>query len=87
MGWWLNASSIILVLGATTACITGIVVAICSQQRQSRCSKINCCCGLMSRERDIMSDDLAKAQMEADEHNKPPVSAPPPDPSKKYEDV
>jgi len=64
MGWWLSASSMILMLGATTACITGVVVAICSQQRQSRCSKINCCCGLFSCERDIMSDDLAKAELE-----------------------
>ena len=87
MGWWLSASSMILMLGATTACITGIVVAICSQQRQSRCSKINCCCGLFSCERDIMSDDLAMKQMEADEKpNSIPPSQPPP-PSKKYEDV
>jgi hypothetical protein len=77
----------ILMLGATGSCLIGVIMAICSQQRQSRCSKISCCCGLFSCERDIMSDDLAKAQMEADEHNKPPVSAPPPDPSKKYEDV
>jgi len=83
--WWYNASSIILLLGATTACITGIVVAICSQQRQSRCSKINCCCGMFSCERDIMSDDLAKAELE--HQPAPPVSAPPPDPFKKYENV
>ena len=86
MGWWLSASSMILMLGATTACITGVVVAICSQQRQSRCSKINCCCGLFSCERDIMSDDLAMKQMEADENHTGPPSQPPP-PSKKYEDV
>ena len=69
MGWWLSASSMILMLGATGSCLIGVIMAICSQQRQSRCSKISCCCGLFACERDVMSDDLAKAQMEADEHN------------------
>jgi len=76
MGWWLSASSMILMLGATTACITGVVVAICSQQRQSRCSKINCCCGMFSCERDIMSDELAKAELEKQPAPPAPPSAP-----------
>ena len=76
MGWWLSASSMILMLGATTACITGVTIALCSSMRQSRCSKIKCCCGLFSCERDIMSDDLAKAELEHQPAPPAPPSAP-----------
>ena len=87
MGWWLSASSMILMLGATGSCLIGVIMAICSQQRQSRCSKISCLWGCIDCQRDIMSDDLAKAQMEIDEHNQTnPPSQPPPS-SSKYEDV
>ena len=74
MTWWLNSSSIILVLGASTACITGIVYACCSSMRQSRCSKIKCCC--FECQREIMSDELAKAELEHQEHSQPAPSAP-----------
>ena len=85
--WWNSASALILMLAATGSCLTGIIMAICSQQRQSRCSKISCCCGLFSCERDVMSDDLAKAQMEMDDHNQTNPPSQPPPTSSKYDDV
>ena len=88
MGWWITSpSSIILLLGATTACLTGVIYALCSQQRQSRCSRISCLWGCVDCQRDVMSDDLAKAEMEADEHNQTANPSHPPPSSSKYEDV
>jgi hypothetical protein len=75
MGWWLSASSMILMLGATTACITGVTLALCSSMRQSRCSRISLCCGACACEREIQSDELAKAELE---HQQQPPTAPPP---------
>ena len=62
MTWWLDSSDMVLVLGATTACITGIVVAWCQQQRKSRCSKLSLCWGCVSCDRTIESDDLILAE-------------------------
>lgn len=69
MAWWLNASSVILILGSSTACITAIIYACCSSMRSSRCKKIKCCC--FECDREIMSDDLAKMELE---HQQPPVA-------------
>ena len=44
MTWWLNASSIILIMGACSACSVSIIYAICVNMRLSRCKTISCCC-------------------------------------------
>ena len=66
--WWLDSSDMVLVLGASGACLTGLVVAWCQQQRKSRCSSINICCGLVKCSRTVESDELVLAE-EANERN------------------
>jgi len=45
MSWWINnPSSIVLVLGAVSACVGSVIYASCSNMRLSRCSRIKCCC-------------------------------------------
>lgn len=44
MTWWLNSSSIILVLSATGACCVSIIYGVCVNMRLSRCSRIKCLC-------------------------------------------
>jgi len=66
--WWLDSSDMVLVLGASGACLTGLVVAWCQQQRKSRCSSINICCGVVKCSRTVESDELVLAE-EANERN------------------
>ena len=44
MTWWLNASSIILVMTTTGVCLTGLILACCRNMRMSRCNRIKMCC-------------------------------------------
>ena len=44
MTWWMNASSVILILGACSACSVSIIYAVCVNMRLSRCKRIQCCC-------------------------------------------
>ena len=76
MGWWLIGAEVILVTTAFGACCGGLISVWCQNQRKSRCSNFNCCCGLISCVRIIESDELMLAE-EAME-NKAKVSAQPP---------
>ena len=63
--WWLEASSVILII----ASCGGFIGALCYNMRHSRCEEINCCCGLFSCKRKIMTLE----EQEADsQHNPPP---------------
>jgi hypothetical protein len=63
--WWLEASSVILIIGSCGVFIGGL----CYNMRHSRCEHISLCCGLFECERKIMSLE----EQEADAtHNPPP---------------
>jgi hypothetical protein len=63
--WWLEASSVILIIGSCGVFIGGL----CYNMRHSRCERISVCCGLFECERKIMTLE----EQEADAtHNPPP---------------
>ena len=78
MGWWLDSSDMVLVLGVLFSGFTGCLIAFCQNMRKSRCRRIQCCC--FSCDREIESDELILAE-EAIEAKKsaaaPPAPAPP----------
>ena len=51
MSWWLNSSSVILILGAVASIIGGLFYGC----RNSRCEEINCCCGMCECKRKLLS--------------------------------
>ena len=76
MGFWLIGAEVILVMTAFGACCGGLIHTWCASQRRSRCSSFSCCCGLISCIRQVESDALMEAELEAE--NKAKVSAQPP---------
>lgn len=68
MGWWLNASDIILIMGASGACCVSIIYAVCVNMRLSRCRTIKCCC--LNCDRDIETAEEMAMELEADEHRR-----------------
>jgi len=69
MGWWLDSSDMVLVLGVVFSGCTGCIIAYCQQQRKSRCSKLSLCWGCVNCDRQIESDELILAE-EAIENKK-----------------
>jgi hypothetical protein len=63
--WWLEGSSVILILGAMGACAGGL----CFQMRHSRCEKISLCCGAFRCERKIMTLEEQDADSKAEERH------------------
>ena len=79
MGWWLIGAEVILVTTAFGACCGGLISVWCQNQRKSRCSTFNCCCGLISCVRQIESDELMLAEEAMENKAKaqpPPAPAP-----------
>ena len=77
MGWWLDSSDMVLVLGVIFSGCTACLIAFCQNMRKSRCKRISCCC--FSCDREIESDDLilAEEQMENAKKSAPmPTAAP-----------
>ena len=62
MTWWLDSSDMVLVLGAITACISGICVSYCQQQRKSRCRRVTVLWGCLDCQREVESDELVLAE-------------------------
>ena len=65
MTWWLNASSIILIMGACSACSVSIIYAICVNMRLSRCRKISACC--FNCDRDVETAEEMAMEFKHDE--------------------
>ena len=77
MGWWLDSSDMVLVLGVVFSGCTACLIAFCQNMRKSRCTKVYCCCIGCSRE--VESDDLILAEEALENKGTPPqkVSVPP----------
>ena len=50
MGWWMDSSDMVLVLGVIFSGCTACLIAFCQNMRKSRCKKISCCCFSCDRE-------------------------------------
>ena len=57
MTWWLNASSVVLVLGA----FSGFFAGACYQMRHSRCENISLCWGCWKCNRKLQTTAEAEA--------------------------
>ena len=79
MGFWLIGAEVILVMTAFGACCGGLIHTWCASQRKSRCSSFSCCCGLISCVRQVESDALMEAELQAENQAKAqPAPAPAP---------
>ena len=65
--WWLNASSIILIMGAAGTCCVSIIYAFCINMRMSRCRTIKCCGCICDR--DVETAEEMALELEHDKHN------------------
>lgn len=63
--WWLNASSVILILGACSACSVSIIYALCVNMRLSRCRRIRALC--CSCDRDVETAEEMAMEFKHDE--------------------
>ena len=70
MGWWLDSSDMVLVLGVVFSGCTACLIAFCQNMRKSRCTKVYCCCIGCSRE--VESDDLILAEEALENKGTPP---------------
>ena len=71
MTWWLNSSSIILVMTTFGVCLTGLIVACCRNMRMSRCAKIKvCCCEFV---RDVETTEEMELEMQNQKTDNPQV--------------
>ena len=73
--WWLNASSVILILGACSACSVSIIYALCVNMRLSRCKTISCCC--FNCDRTIETAEEMRMELEADKERMSGEKKPP----------
>ena len=73
MGWWLDSSDMVLVLGVVFSGCTACLIAFCQNMRKSRCTKVYCCCIGCSRE--VESDDLILAEEALENKGTPPQKA------------
>jgi len=79
MGWWLDSSDMVLVLGVIFSGFTGCLVAYCQQQRKSRCSNLVLCWGCVKCERLVESDELVLAEEALESKRVTPQQQPVPD--------
>ena len=64
--WWFSGAEVILVMSAFGACCSGLIVAYCRSQRQSRCNKITICCGCFQCERDVETVEEMALEQQAE---------------------
>jgi hypothetical protein len=76
MGWWLDSSDMVLVLGVIFSGCTACLIAFCQNMRKSRCRRISCLCFTCDRE--IESDELILAEEAIEAKKSAPVPAPVP---------
>lgn len=68
MTWYLNSVELVFVIASIGGCCGAFVMGLCSSMRMSRCKTIKICCGCAECQRENLSEEEYKEELENQHH-------------------